>query len=110
MSCRRSATPSTLAIWSFGRVDERRFYTGLFAAPFLDIPPTRHMVHMRFHEFFRFEEGRVVEIQALWDLPEVMMQAGAWPMAPSLGREWHVPGPATQDELDGGPRTSSLVG
>ena len=25
------------------------------------------------------------------------MQAGVWPMSPSLGREWHVPGPATQD-------------
>ena len=79
------------------------YYTGLFAAPFLDIPPTRHMAHMRFHEFFRFEAGRVVEIQALWDIPEVMMQAGAWPMAPSLGREWHVPGPATQDGIVPGP-------
>jgi predicted ester cyclase len=28
-----------------------------------------------------------------------MMQAGAWPMGPSLGREWQVPGPATQDGL-----------
>ena len=27
------------------------------------------------------------------------MQARAWPMAPSLGREWHVPGPALQDGL-----------
>ena len=25
------------------------------------------------------------------------MQAGVWPMGPSLGREWHIPGPATQD-------------
>ena len=32
------------------------------------------------------------------------MQAGAWPMAPSLGREWHVPGPATQDGIVPGPR------
>lgn len=31
------------------------------------------------------------------------MQAGAWPMVPSLGREWHVPGPATQDGLVPGP-------
>ena len=84
------------------------YYAGLFAAPFLDIPPTRHMVHMRFHEFFRFEEGRVTEIQALWDIPEVMMQADAWPMAPSLGREWHVPGPATQDGLVAGPHDEAV--
>ena len=59
---------------------------------------------MRFHEFYRIEDGRVVEIQALWDIPEVMMQAGAWPMVPQPGRlEWHVPGPATQDGIVPGP-------
>jgi predicted ester cyclase len=79
------------------------YYTGTFAAPWLDIPPTGQQAHMRFHEFFRFEDGRVVEFQALWDIPEMMMQAGAWPMQPSLGREWHVPGPATQDGLVPGP-------
>ncbi|WP_415402082.1 ester cyclase [Tateyamaria sp. SN3-11] len=79
------------------------YYTGTFVAPWLDIPPTGHMVHMRFHEFYRFEGGKIVEMQALWDIPEVMMQAGAWPLAPSLGREWHVPGPATCDGLVPGP-------
>ena len=82
------------------------YYCGTFTAPWLDIPPTGHMVHLRFHEFFRIEDGKVVEIQALWDIPEVMMQAGAWPMAPSLGREWHVPGPATQDGIVPGPYDS----
>lgn len=84
------------------------YYTGLSTRPFLDIPPTRHQAHLRFHEFYRFQEGRVTEIQALWDLPELMMQAGAWPMAPSLGREWHVPGPATQDGLVPGPYDEAL--
>lgn len=79
------------------------YYTGSFMRPWLDIPPTGHMVAMRCHEFYRFEDDRVVEVQALWDIPEVMMQAGAWPLAPSLGREWHVPGPATQDGLVPGP-------
>ena len=78
-------------------------YTGTFAAPWLDIPPTGHLVHMRFHEFYRIEGGRITEMQALWDIPEVMMQAGAWPMSPSLGREWHIPGPATCDGLVPGP-------
>jgi len=73
------------------------YYTGTFLKRWLDIPPTGHQVAMRFHEFFRIEEGQIVEMQALWDIPEVMMQANAWPMTPSLGREWHVPGPATQD-------------
>jgi predicted ester cyclase len=79
------------------------YYTGTFRAPWIDIPPTGHIMHMRFHEFYRIENGKVVEMQALWDIPEVMMQAGAWPMVPSLGREWHVPGPATCDGLVPGP-------
>ncbi len=79
------------------------YYTGTFKAPWLDIPPTGHMVAMRFHEFYRFENGKVVEFQALWDIPDVMMQAGAWSMTPSLGREWQVPGPATQDGFVPGP-------
>jgi predicted ester cyclase len=79
------------------------YYTGVFTAPWLDIPPTGHQVTLRFHEFYRIVDGKVVEVQALWDIPEVMMQANAWPMAPSLGREWHVPGPSTQDGLVPGP-------
>lgn len=78
-------------------------YSGTFVAPWLDIPPTGHLAHMRFHEFYRFEEGRVVEVQTLWDIPEVMMQAGAWPMAPSLGLEFHIPGPASLDGHVAGP-------
>lgn len=75
------------------------YYTGTFDAPFLDIPATGHQASLRFHEFYRFEDGKVCEFQGLWDIPELMIQAGAWPMAPSLGREWHVPGPATQNGL-----------
>lgn len=83
------------------------YYTGTFVAPWLDIPPTGHQLHMRFHEFYRLEQGKVVEIQTLWDIPEVMMQAKAWPMTPSLGREWHVPGPATLDGIVPGPRNAA---
>lgn len=75
------------------------FYLGTFRAPWLDIPATGHLVHMRFHEFYRVVGGKIVEMQALWDIPEVMMQAGAWPMVPSLGREWHVPAPASNDGI-----------
>lgn len=78
-------------------------YMGTFTAPLLDIPPTGHAAHLRFHEFYRVRDGKIVEFQAIWDLPALMMQAGAWPLAPSLGREWFVPGPATQDGLVQGP-------
>ncbi len=79
------------------------FYCGTFKGPWLDIPATGHLIHMRFHEFYRVVDGKVLEMQALWDIPEVMMQAGAWPMVPSLGREWHIPGPASNDGIVPGP-------
>ena len=76
------------------------YYTGTFKKSWLDIPPTGHHVSMRFHEFYKIENEKIIEMQTLWDIAEVMMQAGAWPMAPSLGREWQVPSPATQDGLN----------
>ncbi|SHG94290.1 ester cyclase [Cognatishimia maritima] len=83
------------------------YYTGTFLAPWLDIPATGHQVAMRFHEFYRFENGKVVEVQAIWDIPEVMLQASAWPMAPSLGREWLAPAPALQNGLVSAPRNEA---
>lgn len=74
-------------------------YMGTFVAPFLDIPPTGHLAHMRYHEYFPIEGGKVVEMQAIWDIPELMMQAGAWPMAPQLGKYLCTPAPMTQDGL-----------
>lgn len=84
------------------------YYTGTFTEPFLDIPPTGRPASMRFHEFFLMaddsaESSKAVEVQALWDIPELMTQAGVWPMGPSLGRVWQVAGPATQDGLVSGP-------
>ncbi len=79
------------------------FYTGVFDKPWLDIPPTKHVVQMRFHEFYRVVDNKVVEVQALWDIPALMMQANAWPMSPAIGVEWLVPGPATQDGRIVGP-------
>ena len=73
------------------------YYTGTFMESWLDIPPTGHQVTMRFHEFYRFENGKIVEMQALWDIPEVMHQTDAWPMVKSLGREGILSAPATLD-------------
>lgn len=78
-------------------------YVGVFERPWLDIPPTQHLVAMRFHEFFRIEGGKVVEMQGIWDIPQMMMQARAWPMTPSLGVEWMAPAPTTQDGILRGP-------
>lgn len=87
-------------------------YMGTFLRPFLDIPPTGHLVHMRYHEFFRVKDGLVVELQAIWDIPELMMQARAWPMAPQLGAYLCTPAPMTGDGLSvsgDGSKTQSHV-
>lgn len=74
-------------------------YMGTFLRPFLGIRPSGHLVHMRYHEFFRLEEGQIVEMQAIWDLPELMMQAGVWPMAPQMGAFVCTPAPMSGDGL-----------
>lgn len=74
-------------------------YMGTMIRPWLDIPPTGHLTHMRYHEFFRIEDGQVTEAQIIWDIPELMMQAGAWPMAPQLGKFIATPAPMSQDGL-----------
>jgi hypothetical protein len=75
------------------------FYTGVFAKPWMGIRPTGHLLTMRFHEFFKIVDERIVEIQAVWDIPDWLRQANAWPMAPSLGCEIQVPGPATNNGI-----------
>lgn len=77
-------------------------YTGVFEAPWLDIPPTRNIVTLRYIEFFEVIENSIVTMRLLWDIPSLMMQANAWPMGPSLGIEFNVPGPATHDGIIAG--------
>ena len=79
-------------------------YEGVFRHPLHGIQPSGHAAHLRFHEFWRIENGLIVEVHAIWDLPALMMSVGQWPMAPSLGREIRVPGPHTQDGLGPHPR------
>ena len=58
-------------------------YMGTFTAPFLDIPPTGHLAHMRYHEFFRLHDGQITESQIIWDIPEpaeLAYRIGANPM------------------------------
>lgn len=63
------------------------------------IPPTGHVTHMRYHEFFCIEDGQITEAQIIWDIPELMLQANAWPMAPQLGKFLCTPAPMSQDGL-----------
>ena len=69
-------------------------FMGTFSKSWLNIPPTGKLVFMRYHEYYRFKEGQVLEMECLWDIPQLMMQAGVWKMAPQLGIEFLCPGPS----------------
>ena len=70
---------------------------GIFARPLWGIPATRLPAFLRFGRFDRWVGGRMAETFLILDLPALMMQAGAWPMARPLGPFVVPPGPATRD-------------
>lgn len=72
-------------------------YVGLFAADWLGIPATGGVVTLRYGEFHRLVDGLAVESYVILDLPDLMRQAGVWPLAPPLGAPDRVPGPSTHD-------------
>jgi predicted ester cyclase len=80
---------------------------GTFVAPWLGLPPTGKCLTIRYGEFARMADGKVVETYVIFDLLDVMRQAGCWPLAPSLGVTDRVPGPATHDGLIDAPQPAA---
>jgi predicted ester cyclase len=72
-------------------------YVGNFTAPLWGIAPSQHLVFLRAGEFYRIENGRIVQARIILDLPDLMRQAGRMPFPFSYGLEGLMPGPATQD-------------
>lgn len=85
-------------------------YIGNFTAPLFGLAPSGKMAWLRSGEFYRIEEGQIVEAKIIFDLPDLMVQAGRMPL-PSLGTEITFPAPATQDGLlpSGGDAASSIA-
>lgn len=74
-------------------------FMGLFDAPFLGIPPTGKIAMLRYAEFNRVEDGRIVETGMFVDLPQLMIQAGLAPFPPETGAHLVQPGPIDHDGL-----------
>lgn len=72
-------------------------HCGTFREPWLGIPPTGRPIHIRYGEVHRIVDGKIAQTTALWDVLDVIRQAGFWPIAPSLGTEGMWPGPFTAD-------------
>ncbi len=74
-------------------------YLGTFKKEWLGIPATGQPVFIRYGEVHRIEDGKIVQSNCLWDVLDVIRQAGYWPLAPSWGTECMWPGPITGDGL-----------
>lgn len=74
-------------------------YCGTFREDWLTIPATGRPVFIRYGEVHEVRDGRIIQTNCLWDVLDVIRQAGFWPIAPSLGTEGMWPGPITGDGL-----------
>ena len=73
------------------------YFYGHFCAPLLGIPASQKMAVVRYGEFLRIEQGRVVEAQCFVGLAELIIALHLWPLAPSTGYEGVYPAPASHD-------------
>ncbi|MCL4188111.1 MAG: ester cyclase [Rhodobacteraceae bacterium] len=75
-------------------------YCGTMRGDWLGIPATDRVVFIRYGEVWRIgEDGRATQASLLWDVLDVMRQAGHWPLGPAMGDEVTWPAPITCDGL-----------
>lgn len=72
---------------------------GLFDTPWLGIRPTGRIAMLRYAEFLRVEDGKIVDTAMYFDIPHLMAQAGQYPFPPQTGAQLVQPGPMTHDGL-----------
>jgi hypothetical protein len=83
------------SIW----VVEMGHLMGLFERPWLGIRHTLRIVMLRYCEFNRVEDGKIVETAMFCDIPHLMIQAGQNPFPPQTGATLVQPGPRTHTGL-----------
>ncbi len=72
---------------------------GLFDRPWLGIRHTLRIAMLRYCEFNRVQDGRIVETAMFCDIPHLMIQAGQNPFPPQTGAHLVQPGPRTHSGL-----------
>jgi predicted ester cyclase len=89
---------------------------GTFAAELHGLPATGGLGFVRYGEFARVVDGRIVEMVVFHDLVDLMRQAGCSPLPTSAGVDLLIPGPRTRDGVvldradpDEGARSVALV-
>ena len=84
------------------------YFYGQFNTPLFGIPPNGKMAFLRFGEFHRMEDGKIVESHVYLGLAELIIALGLWPLNASQGYEGVVPGPATHDGIVSGASNPAL--
>ena len=74
-------------------------YIGTFRHDWLNIPATGQPVFIRYGEVHELQEGKIIRSSCIWDILDVIRQAGFWPLPPSTGTEGLWLGPYTGDGL-----------
>lgn len=74
-------------------------YCGNFEQDWLTIPASGRPTYIRYGEIHQIKDGQIVQSNCLWDVLDVMRQAGFWPMPPSSGEEGRWAGPITGDGI-----------
>jgi len=72
-----------------------------FEHDYLTIPASGEQVDLRWGEFCRLHDGRIVETYFLIDVVDLMEQAGVSPLPTSLGRPGQYPPPGATDGIVG---------
>jgi hypothetical protein len=72
---------------------------GLFDKKWLSIPETQKMAFLRYAEFNKIIDDKIVHTALYFDIPHLMSQVGLNPFPNSLGANVVQPGPLTHDGL-----------
>ena len=75
------------------------YLSGKFEQDYLGIPSTASEVGIRWGEFCRMEDGKIVESYFLLDLVDLMQQAGFQVLPPSRGADGVYPPPREEDGI-----------
>ncbi len=73
------------------------YFNATFAKDYLNIPATGKKVRVRWGEFCRIEDGKIVEVYFLLDLIDLMQQAGFEVLPASRGKDGIYPSPHAKD-------------
>jgi len=79
---------------------------GLFDNDWIGIPATQKMAFLRYAEFHRVDNDKIVESTFFCDVISVMQQAGHYPLPPQTGAAFLHPGPRTHDGILLDPQSS----